>query len=473
MIRVCRKNNLSVIKQVLSGKLDKIALSTTNLVDDIILAMSTHGILDCISENIPDIRSQNKAIPYSVIWASSIASKMKVHTSLTDIPCAICDYKTLAELGYTLFDKNGIKRSLMTEGALRFLIGKYNAETLICGYNNAVQNGIMKKMNLESNIHILDCTDIEVNYFNSNYEGAGIGYSKRHSSDMKEKGRGYKLSTLRGIVNDCGVIEEIRLGALNVHDLKLSEEMIRTTSVLKSGDILINDRGFLSRELVNYLKIEKGVDTYVPLRNGMQAYNIAIQIAKEECKWIQHPFKKYSTQKVCFVEDLGQYWRTDKYERSSLNYTYDDVYLNGCVIWETIDNTYSVIVTTDTKKSAQNILKVYCLRPEIEEDYRQLKDFWKLEDFKSTKLNLITFHIVSVLFGYLFFHLYTMFAEGEKYIGKSLPVVLKNYSPQVQGYIVLYVGEEFGVITLLELMEIYSAASKDIRHFISEKLDKI
>ena len=71
-----------------------------------------------------------------------------------------------------------------------------------------------------------------------------------------------------------------------------------------------------------------------------------------------------------------------------------------------------VFATTDLTKSAREIVKTYELRPEIEEDYRQLKDFWQIEDFKSTQYNVICFHIVCVLFGYLFFQLYTMLPEG-------------------------------------------------------------
>lgn len=48
-------------------------------------------------------------------------------------------------------------------------------------------------------------------------------------------------------------------------------------------------------------------------------------------------------------------------------------------------------------KSAREIIMTYELRPEIEEDFRQLKDFWKLVDFYSTKLNIISFHIVWIL----------------------------------------------------------------------------
>jgi hypothetical protein len=62
-----------------------------------------------------------------------------------------------------------------------------------------------------------------------------------------------------------------------------------------------------------------------------------------------------------------------------------------------------MFITTDTEKTARQIILAYEMRPEIEEDYRQLKDFWQLEDFKNRKLSLIAFHIVCTLLGYLLF----------------------------------------------------------------------
>lgn len=207
VIRVCKENKESVLQQVRNGKLDSAMLSTTNLVDDIILAMHTHDVLSYIGESIPDLRAHNTTIPYDLIWASTISAKMKIKTSLSDVPFAITDHRTLARLGYALMDtENGLEHGLMQEGSLRFLIGKYTPEILIQGYNHTVQNYIMPQLNLEPNIHILDCTDLEVNYWNSNYEGSGVAYSKRCPTETVNKARGYKLSTLRGIVGDSGII---------------------------------------------------------------------------------------------------------------------------------------------------------------------------------------------------------------------------------------------------------------------------
>ncbi len=465
MIRVCKENRESVLEQVRNGKIDAATLSTTNLIDEIILAMHTQGILSTISKSIPDFRAHNTTIPYELIWASAIAAKMKIRTSLTDIPYAINDHRTLAKLGYTLIDlEEGLKRGLMQESSLRFLIDKYAMDDMLNGYNYAVQNHIMPQLDIETNIHILDCTDLEVNFSNNHYEGAGIAQSKRTA----QKTRGYKLATLRGLVNDTGIIEEIRLGPLNVHDLKLSEEMLRTTQLFKPGDILINDRGFLSRNLINYLKSVKQVDTYVPLKKDNLTYKMAVQIAQEQNVWEKHPIVRFAHQKICLVTNLGPYFNSSHPEPGLEN-----VDINACVVWDEECDSFFVFATTDTSQSAPNIIRTYNLRPEIEEDYRQLKDFWQLEDFKSTKLNLIVFHIVAVLFGYLFFQLFTMLPEGEQYAGKSLPVVLKKYIVKVQGYVVLYVGYEFGVLTLLEMMELYAHCGEAVREKIGSVMSEL
>jgi len=446
MLKVCWNDKESVLEQIRAGKIDAVALSTTNLVDDIIYIMYTNGILGCLESAIADRRSHNTTVPYNIIWASAIAAKMKVHTSLTDIPYAITDHRVLGEMGYSLYNSSGaIGNSLMNEGCIRFLLGKYTSDDMIAGYIKAVQDHIMPKLDMSANIHILDCTDLEVNFDNQNYEGAGIAYSKR------TKG---------------GIIEDIRFGPLDTHDLTLSCEMLLTSPMLKSGDILINDRGFLSRDIINYLKAERNIDIYVPLRKNMVSFNLAVQIAKEENKWVQNP--KYKGQKIALVTDLGNYWISDNKDLALPN-----VPLNGCIIWYEDTDSYSVIATTDLSKTARRIIDTYCLRPEIEEDYRQLKDFWKLEDFKSTKLNLISFHIICVLFGYLFFQLYTMLPNGAEHSGKSLPVLLKRYESKVQGHIVIYVDDMFGVFTLFEVLELYANASGEAKNALGQEIAKL
>lgn len=59
MVTMRKENQKSALEQVGYGKLDAAMLSTASLVDDIILAMHTNGILSSISKSIPDCRAHN------------------------------------------------------------------------------------------------------------------------------------------------------------------------------------------------------------------------------------------------------------------------------------------------------------------------------------------------------------------------------------------------------------------------------
>lgn len=263
MIKICKENKESVLRKIYTGAFDNVAASVSNLVDDIILSMHKSGILACLANKLPDKRAHNTTIPFELVMALSVAAKMKTNTSICDVPYAITDHRVLAELGYNIIDtEKDLKAGMMTESSLRFLFGKYEAKELFKSYNEVVQEQIMPKLNYKPNIHILDCTELSINLDNDNYEQSAVTTNKYGDAD-----RGYKLASLRGIVEDTGIIEKIEFGAMNVHDLELSREMLKTTKVFNPGDILIEDRGFLDRDLINYLKNERQIDVYVPLKS--------------------------------------------------------------------------------------------------------------------------------------------------------------------------------------------------------------
>jgi len=415
-----------------------------------------------LSDVIPDKRKPNATIPFKLILTLSAAAKMKIKTALTDVPFAIADHRVLGELGYNIIDTEGrneidstqaIDKGIMTEGALRFLFGKYEYQNFFTYYNETVQNHILPKLDLVANIHILDCTKVEVELSNENYE---------ESTVVKDDGgvyRGYKLATIRGIVENIGIIEDIRFGGINTHDLTLSENMLYNSPVLKPGDCIINDRGFISRDIMNYLKTTRKVDMYIPLKSSMDAFEMAVSTAKYQNIWQPHPNKKRKNQMIAFVSNLKDHWVSETPQ--------NDVDFNACVVWDTKadkpENEYYVFISTDLSKNDKQIIQTYELRPEIEEDYRQIKDFWKLEDFQSTKIRFVAFHIMCVLFGYLFFQLFTLLPDGEQYSHRSLPVILKNYKSKNHGYLVFYVDDEFGIFSLLESMKLYASLDDSVR----------
>ena len=80
-------------------------------------------------------------------------------------------YKSALNLKITGFNILCDSRdALFTEGTIRHLLGKYSAEHLIKYYNEVVQSRIFRIKDIESDIHIIDCTKIAVNFDNHNYE---------------------------------------------------------------------------------------------------------------------------------------------------------------------------------------------------------------------------------------------------------------------------------------------------------------
>jgi len=80
------------------------------------------------------------------------------------------------------------------------------------------------------------------------------------------------------------------------------------------------------------------------------------------------------------------------------------------------DYQHWVFGTTRVKLTDREIIWTYELRPEIEEDHRQWKDVpkdvpkdepWNLEDFTSTSMLQIFYHIISVLLSYNLMKLYS------------------------------------------------------------------
>ena len=130
-------------------------------------------------------------------------------------------------------------------------------------------------------------------------------------------------------------------------------------------------------------------------------------------------------------------------------------------------------MTTDTGRTARQVINTYELRPEIEEDFRQMKDFWKLEDFKSTKYNYITYHIVMTLIGYLYFQVYKNLEEGKACVGKSLPVVVKKYKVTRPKAVIIYAGQYFGIFPFLEFVQLYAECTLEVRRLLDPILAKV
>ena len=450
MIQLSKQDKEHVLTAIKNGHIDAADLTLPNLVDSMVLLMKKMGIINALSQCIEDKRAKNLHIPFDILLLLAVCAKLKQKTSLTDVPYAVSDPELLVALGWNAYDtERPLEQGLFSEHVMRSLLAKYSADEWISFYNSYVQQQVFPKCEFSPTIHILDCTKIPVNLTNENYESSGV--IKIDGENM----RGYKLGVLRGVLDTSGAIEEVCIGKIQTHDMELCRDLLKNTSCFQPGDIIVNDRGFISREMVNFLKLERKVDTFVPAKKTMTIYEDAVSIAKSEKKWHKHPNKKRTTQKIQLVEDLGNLWTEGDQEK--------DVPINACVVHDTKKDEYYVFLTTDTSLTAKQIIQTYEIRPEIEEDFRQMKDFWKLEDFKSTKYNYIAFHIVMTLIGYLYFQIFKNTEEGARYARKSLPVVVKNFTTKKAKSVVIYVGQYFGIFGFLEFMKLYAECPPEVR----------
>jgi len=160
---ISEKDKARVLEAIKAGKIDAADVSFPNLIDAIVLEMKKSGNLDLLEASFEDKRRDNQTIPFYLILTLAITAKMKIKTSLTDIPFAITEAETLSEIGWNIWDnERGLEEGLMSEGAVRNLVKKYTVEELIAGYNHYIQQQIFPSLGINPDIHILDCTEIEV-----------------------------------------------------------------------------------------------------------------------------------------------------------------------------------------------------------------------------------------------------------------------------------------------------------------------
>ena len=101
--------------------------------------------------------------------------------------------------------------------------------------------------------------------------------------------RGYKLATLRTLLDSAGLLSQVALSAIQVHDVALCRPLLEQAPVLRAGDLLLEDRGFLDGATVSDLKRQRQVDVIMPLKANMLATQEAIQLAEMADKWAAHP----------------------------------------------------------------------------------------------------------------------------------------------------------------------------------------
>src|SRR4029453_3038496 len=102
------------------------------------------------------------------------------------------------------------------------------------------------------------------------------------------------------------LLTQVALSAIQVHDVGLCRPLVEQAPVLRPGDLLLEDRGFIDGATLSALKRLRQVDVIMPLNANMLATQEAIQLAEMADKWAGHPPR--AEQHIAGVRGVDPMW---------------------------------------------------------------------------------------------------------------------------------------------------------------------
>jgi hypothetical protein len=446
-----------VLEALRQGNISAIEVASEEIPDLFLHYAIDSGLLEALAKSFPDPRTQQPEISMYLLLAAGIAGHFAGLYALSQLPYALHSPKLLTMLGVQVvvntpgkgLSRKGTKepvcfhgdvvRKLLEQIALQDQQAKrLPGQSLLDWYNAQVGELFCRAADATPCVHILDTTELTVPLKNENYEQSGV------TTKNGKAERGYKLATLRSLLDEGAVMTAIAWGQIQEHDLALTEELVRTCPHLHQGDVLIEDRGFVDAATISYLKKERQVDVCTGLRSDMLVLRGAIaQATGNPGAWQPHPTRK--NQYIQRVEGIGSLWEGLL------------VPIHVCVVRykdkKTGDWEYLGFAATDLSLSARQIIELYQTRPEIEEDYRQLKGpSWDIAGFLTTRLVQILWHVCLTLIAYNLFQVYTNTDAGRVFAGKTKQRIEREQRRQGAVHFLVCTAYAFGVYEAKELL---------------------
>ena len=477
-----------MLKSLQHGEIESIEEAVDQITDDFMIYGLRSGLIDELASSFPDPRKECE-ISIKQILSASIAGHYQDMYAISQSPYALHSPALLSELGLNvkvLYPGDGISRRGTKDATpfngdvIRKMLYEMNASELIDWYNRVAGAAYLRQAGYKPCIHIIDCTELEVPLENKNYEGSGVvsgkkGKKKRKADDKtneKEERprRGYKLGSLRSLLDDGGIITGIAFGAIQVHDLELCRDLLMTIPHLKPGDMLIGDMGFLDGKTITKLKKKRKVDVTIPIRSDMLAYTDALTTAywPTSGPWEKHPSRE--NQEIKQIDHLEWMWSEC------------GVPMNGVVVRELKkgkdgsggrdDYNHWVFGETRLSMNAKKTIQTYELRPEIEEDHKQWKDGpWDMDEFMSTSLVQILYHLICVLLAYNLRKVYANTQAGQEFASKTLRQLRRQQARNHEVSMLVYTGEYYGIFNAKYLIWTLLCLPKEIQERLKQHFD--
>jgi hypothetical protein len=273
---------------------------------------------------------------------------------------------------------------------------------------------------------------------------------------------------LRTLLGHAGLITQVGLCPIQVHDVPLCGPLLETAPVLRAGDLLLEDRGFIDGDTITFLKQKRQVDVIVPLKSTMLSYQEAVDLAQMQDQWPPHPSR--DRQHIAFVKGVDHLWDAC------------EVPLNACVIryWNRKKKAFDhiVLVTTDQRLSGTWIVRHDEERPEIEHDYEQMKSGgWQLEKLSSTRYSEIVFYVLTVVLSYSLYHLFANTKAGARFADKTREALAFDQLRSRRTHVIVYARGYFEIFETLSfarfILQLPASAQDRLRHWLDEHLHPV
>jgi hypothetical protein len=324
--------------------------------------------------------------------------------------------------------------------------GRSPGASLVAWWNAAVGPAFLRRAGGGTGVWILDATKLLVNLGNARYEG-----SQTSKDEDGRPIRGYKLGLLSTLVDTGRLIVSLEWDGVRAADARVAGGLVTHGTPMERGDTLLEDRGLIDGEVITCLKRDLGVDVVFPLKREMLAYRLACFKAGERAhRWERHPTRV--RQEIQRVEAVDGPWETCQ------------VPLNACVVRERAPAhpeaeadgyRYWVFATTNRQRSGKGIITDYTARAECEEDHRQIKGpNWELDEFTSTALVEILYHVLVVLFAYNLCQWYGNTEAGQRFAGKTKRARQRELRRQRERAFVIIAAPYYAVIAELDVSEV-------------------
>jgi hypothetical protein len=423
-LRWLTENPKVVLDRLRQGYIDYLGFAADQVTDFHLLYALESGLLDTCARTFPDPRVSPE-IPIRVLLAAAGAGAFQGEYALCQMGAALHSPAVLAQLGINVqwltpgeglsrrgteeeavFHPDTLRKLLQQIAAVDRAAGRRPGESLLLWWNERVGPAFLRQAGGGSGAWILDCTKVLVNLANPRYEG-----SDTSKEEDGEPIRGYKLGLLSALIDTGRLIARVGWDTARAGETTLALPLVKEASLLTPGETLLHDRGLIDGAVISCWKRDLGVDTVFPLKSEMRSYRLAVLMAeRRQHRWEAHPTR--TRQQIQKVEAIGGPWEECT------------VPLNGCVVREWNEqrgeSDYWVFATTNLFRSGRGIVFDYQARAECEEDHRQVKGpNWELDEFTSTALVEILFHVLMVLFAYNLCQVYGQTEKGQRFAGKT------------------------------------------------------